>query len=213
MTHRVTVKIAGLQPVQVLAALTGIAFIVFGVVGFMRTGGTGDDHAFVLGFAVNPMHNAVHVVFGVLGLLMAMRSGLARLFGWLLFLGYGAVFVWGLMIAGVLTVNPVSGLGNPLALNMNDNWLHLGLSVLGLLMAVLPARRKLIEEDDEHDVPQQRVDDRRDDVDDRRFDDRRVDERRDKDARIEQMDPTVSSRPTQELPKQKKDSSTSHIKA
>ncbi|TWP52225.1 DUF4383 domain-containing protein [Lentzea tibetensis] len=149
MTHRVTVKVAGLQPVQVLAALTGIAFVVFGVVGFTRTGATGDDHAFVLGFSVNPMHNALHVAVGVLGLLMAMRSGLSRLYGWLLLLGYGAVFVWGLMIAGVLTANPVSGLGNPLALNAFDNWLHLGIAVLGLFMAVLPARRKLIEMEDE----------------------------------------------------------------
>ncbi|GLZ34669.1 hypothetical protein Lesp02_68560 [Lentzea sp. NBRC 105346] len=209
MTHRVTVKVAGLQPVQVLAALTGIAFIAIGVVGFTRTGGTGNDHAFVLGFAVNPMHNAVHVVFGVLGLLMAMRSGLARLYGWLLFLGYGAVFVWGLMISGVITVNPVSDLGNPLALNTNDNWLHLGIAVLGLFLAVLPARRKLIEVDEADEA----------------------DERRDvPEPRVEEMDPTVSPRPattkhtttapspadtsdTERLPKQKKDESTHTIKS
>lgn len=179
MTHRVTVKVAGLQPVQVLAALAGIAFIVFGVVGFTRTGvGDWSTHSFVLGFAVNPLHNLVHVVVGVLGLLMALGSGLARLYGWLLFLGYGAIFVWGLMITGILAQNPAEQFGNPLAVNTNDNWLHLGLALFGLLLAVLPARRRLIEEE-EPVLPEQRS---------AAFDDSH------ESPRIEEMDPTVGHR-------------------
>jgi Domain of unknown function (DUF4383) len=181
MTHRVTVKVAGLQPVQILAALAGIAFIVFGVVGFTRTGvGDWSTHSFVLGFSVNPLHNLVHVAVGVLGLLMALGSGLARLYGWLLFIGFAAIFVWGLMITGILAQNPASQFGNPLALNTNDNWLHLGLALFGLLLAVLPARRKLIEEE-EPELPQQRSAAFRDAHDTREH-------------RIEEMDPTVSSR-------------------
>ena len=192
MTHRVTVKVAGLQPVQILAALAGIAFIVFGVVGFTRTGvGDWATHSFVLGFSVNPLHNTVLVAVGVLGLLMALGSGLARLYGWLLFVGCAAIFVWGLMITGILAQNPVSQFGNPLALNTNDNWLYLGLALFGLLLAVLPARRKLIEEE-EPVLPEQRsrafdgVDDTRDTRD------RRVGDTRE--HRIEEMDPTVSPR-------------------
>lgn len=182
MTHRVTVKVAGLQPVQILAALAGIAFIVFGVVGFTRTGvGDWSVHSFVLGFSVNPLHNLVHVAVGVLGLLMALGSGLARLYGWLLFVGFGALFVWGLMITGILAQNPASEFGNPLALNTNDNWLHLGLALFGLLLAVLPARRKVIEEEEEPELPQQRSAAFRD-ADDTR------------EHRIEEMDPTVSPR-------------------
>jgi hypothetical protein len=157
MTHRVTVKVAGLQPVQLLAALAGIAFIVFGIVGFTRTGvGDWAVHSFVLGFSVNPLHNLVHVAVGIAGLLMALGSGLARLYGWLLFLGFAALFVWGLMITGIVAQNPVSQYGNPLALNTNDNWLHLGLALFGLLLAVLPARRKLIEEEEEPVLPEPR---------------------------------------------------------
>ena len=183
MTHRVTVKVAGLQPVQVLAALAGIAFIVFGVVGFTRTGvGDWSTHSFVLGFSVNPLHNLVHVAVGVLGLLMALGSGLARLYGWLLFLGFGAIFVWGLMITGILAQNPASEFGNPLALNTNDNWLHLGLALFGLLLAVVPARRKVIEEE-EPVLPEQRS---------MAFRDSRDTDSRD--HRIEEMDPTVSPR-------------------
>lgn len=185
MTHRVTVKVAGLQPVQILAGLAGIAFIVFGVVGFTRTGvGDWSTHSFVLGFSVNPLHNLVHVAAGVLGLLMAMGSGLARLYGWLLFLGYGAIFVWGLMITGILAQNPASQFGNPLALNTNDNWLHLGLAIFGLLLAVLPARRKLIEEEEEPVLPEQRSS---------AFRDSRSHETT-REHRIEEMDPTVKSR-------------------
>jgi len=133
----------------VLAGLVGLVFLALGVLGFVRTGFgdfAGDQHAMLLGFTLNPLHNVVHLAFGVLGLLMASTSGLARLYGWLLFVGYGAVLLWGLALAGVFSNNPVSGLGNPLALNVNDNWLHLGLAAVGLLIAVLPARRKIVTE-------------------------------------------------------------------
>ncbi|USX52097.1 DUF4383 domain-containing protein [Lentzea sp. HUAS12] len=155
MTHRI--KVAGLQPVQVLAGLAGVAFIVFGVVGFTRTGvGDWAAQSYVLGFSVNPLHNTVLVAVGVLGLLMALGSGLARLYGWLLFAGFAALFVWDLMITGILAQNPAEQYGNPLAVNTNDNWLHLGLALFGLLLAVMPARRKLVEDEepvDDHVEP------------------------------------------------------------
>ncbi|MEV6711786.1 DUF4383 domain-containing protein [Lentzea sp. NPDC051208] len=176
MTHRI--KVAGLQPVQVLAGLAGIAFIVFGVVGFTRTGiGDWAAQSFVLGFSVNPLHNLVMVAVGVLGLLTALGSGLARMYGWLLFAGFAALFVWDLMITGILAQNPAERFGNPLAVNVNDNWLHLGISLFGLLLAVMPARRKLIE-DEEPVLPEPRSEAFRDE--------------RDGSPRVEQMDPAVS---------------------
>jgi hypothetical protein len=141
------VKVAGLQPAQVLVALVAVLFIAAGVAGFLRTGFgdfAGEQHSMLLGFAVNPLHNVIHLAFGVLGLLLAGSSALARVYGWILFLAYGAVFIWGLMLTGVIATNPVTPLGNPLALNANDNWLHLGFAAVGLLIAVLPARRKII---------------------------------------------------------------------
>ncbi len=149
MTHSTVgrVHVAGLQPAQVLAGLLGLVFLVAGVVGFVRTGFgdfAGEQHSLLLGFAVNPLHNVVHLAFGVLGLLMATGSGLSRLYGWIVFLAYGVVLAWGLMLVGVVAVNPVEVIGNPLAINVNDNWLHLGLAAVGLLIAVLPARRKVV---------------------------------------------------------------------
>lgn len=141
------IRVAGLQPAQILAGLAGLAFLVFGIVGFSRTGVanfTGQHDEMLLGFMINPAHNAVHVVFGVLGLLMALTSTTARTYGLLLLIGYGAVFVWGLMITGVVSSNPVSELGNPLSLNAADNWLHLGLAVFGLIVTMAPARRKIV---------------------------------------------------------------------
>jgi hypothetical protein len=225
MSHHSTagrVKVAGLQPAQVLAGLVGLVFLALGVLGFVRTGFgdfAGDQHAMLLGFAVNPLHNVVHLAFGVLGLLMASGSGLARLYGWLLFLGYGAVLLWGLALAGVFSTNPVERLGNPLALNVNDNWLHLGLAAVGLLIAVLPARRKIIVPEPEPVVDErvgEPVSDRRSDqgryerdasIRDPQADPatqempiQRVDDGGSKvrrDERVESMDPTVSPRPVQ----------------
>ncbi|GAA1352833.1 DUF4383 domain-containing protein [Saccharothrix algeriensis] len=211
MTHSTTgrVKVAGLQPAQVLAGLLGLAFLVAGVAGFVRTGFgdfAGEHHALLLGFAVNPLHNVIHLAFGVLGLLMATGSGLARLYGWIVFLAYGAVLVWGLMLAGVVSSNPVSGLGNPLALNTNDNWLHLGLAAVGLLIAVLPARRKVVVPEQEvepvaepvrddgvrdHGMPVQRD---REDLNGRH--EREPDVR---DRRVESAEPTITTRPVQPI--------------
>ncbi|GAA1977329.1 DUF4383 domain-containing protein [Amycolatopsis minnesotensis] len=138
------VRVAGLQPAQLLAGLLGLALLAAGIVGSVKTGFgnfAGHHDATLLGFMINPFHNVVHIVTGALGLLMALGSGLARTYGWLMFAAYGVVCVWGLMITGVVSANPVSGLGNPLDLGRSDTWLHLGLAVVGLVIAVLPARK------------------------------------------------------------------------
>ncbi|WP_370948898.1 DUF4383 domain-containing protein [Amycolatopsis sp. cg5] len=153
--NKARIKVKGLQPVQVLAGLTGIAFVVAGIIGFTRTGFgdfAGHHHTTLLGFAINPLHNTVHLVVGLVGIMLATGSGLARFYGWLLLLGYGAAFVWGLMITGALSSNPVSAVGNPLDLNTADNWLHLGLAVLGLVIAMLPARKQVLIEEEPPEV-------------------------------------------------------------
>ncbi|WP_236794880.1 DUF4383 domain-containing protein [Amycolatopsis sp. GM8] len=140
------IRVQGLQPVQVLAGLVGLVYLVFGIFGLIRTGFgnfAGQHDVLVFGFMINPMHAVVNVVAGALGLVMALSSGLARTYGWILFIGFGLLGVWGLMITGLITSNPLSGWGNPLNLNDNDNWLHLGTAVVGLIIAILPARKRL----------------------------------------------------------------------
>jgi hypothetical protein len=151
-SEKARIRVTGLQPVQMLAGLVGVVFLVAGIVGFTRTGFgdfAGHRPVFLLGFAVNPLHNLVNVVIGLLGLLMSVGSGLARTFGWLLLIACGGMFVWGLMITGALTSNPVSNAGNPLNFNDADNWLHLGVAFVGLLIAIMPARKVALVERDE----------------------------------------------------------------
>jgi hypothetical protein len=66
-----------------------------------------------------------------------------------LFIGYGLLFVWGLMIDGLISTNPFANAGNPMDLGRADTWLHLGVAALGLLIAVLPARRTILLPEDE----------------------------------------------------------------
>ncbi len=154
------VRKSGMQPVQVLAALIGLLFLVLGIAGFLRTGFSGftsNEHQTIVGFMINPLHNLVHTVIGVLGLLCAAASPSARLFGWILFIGYGLASVWGLMITGVISSNPVSGLGNPLNLDAADNWLHVLAALVGLVMAIMPARKRVHVDDSEMDTAAMRL--------------------------------------------------------
>ncbi len=160
--QRARIRTAGIQPAQVLAGLASLAFLVFGIVGFTRTGfadfvGRSDET--VLGFSVNPLYNLGFVLLGAIGLLLTFGSGRSRVFGLLTFAAFGALFVWGLMITGTVSTNPVSQAGNPFNLNGPDNWLHLGLAALGLVIAFLPARHKvLLPEDEEETVVTDRAD-------------------------------------------------------
>ncbi|WP_277681346.1 DUF4383 domain-containing protein [Saccharomonospora azurea] len=136
----------GFQPVQALAGLIGLVYLALGIIGLFITGfgGFGDAvHSTLWVFSINPLHNVFNIVIGVLGVLMAFSSGAARTYGWLLLVVLGVLLLWGLAITGVFAENPVGGLGNPFALNAADNWLHLGTALLGLVLAVMPARKKV----------------------------------------------------------------------
>ncbi|GAB3705951.1 DUF4383 domain-containing protein [Amycolatopsis oliviviridis] len=153
--QRARIRTAGLQPAQVLAGLASLAYLVFGIVGFTRTGFAdfiGHSDVTVLGISVNPLYNLGFVLLGAIGLLLTFGSGRSRVFGLLSFVAFGALFVWGLMIAGTVSTNPVSQAGNPFDLNGPDNWVHLGLAALGLVIAFLPARHKVMLPEDEEDT-------------------------------------------------------------
>ncbi len=67
---------------QYLALVIGIVYLLVGVVGFAVTGFDGwtvHDHSqTLLVFAINPLHNVVHLVIGLLGVLLWSRSSSAR---------------------------------------------------------------------------------------------------------------------------------------
>src|SRR6478609_7009322 len=96
---------AGTRPwPQILALVFGAVYLLVGIVGFFVTGfddfaGNG-QHEMLLFFMINPLHNIVHIVIGIAGLALARTLAGARAYGWLLFAGYLAAFVYGLFAVG-----------------------------------------------------------------------------------------------------------------
>ena len=118
---------------QMLAMAFGAVYALIGVIGFFITGfddffGHHDDT--LLGFMINPAHNVVHLLIGLAGLALARTLSGARTYGWLLAVGYGAAFVYGLFA--------VDKSWDFLSLNWADNWLHLVTALVGLAIALGP---------------------------------------------------------------------------
>lgn len=136
MEYRTEGERSGL--IKGLAMIVGAAFALAGVAGFFVTGfenfAQPTDKKLLI-FEVNPLHNIVHLLIGIAGLLMARRLSSARLFGWLLAGGYGLTFIHGLFVANQDTS------ANFLSINTADNWLHLFSAAAGLVIALIPRDR------------------------------------------------------------------------
>lgn len=121
--------------VQTVALLVGVVFLLVGVLGFvpgitapfadLAFAGTQSMAALLGLFQVSVLHNIVHLLFGVAGVVAARAAGSARAF----LLGGGAIYlvlwIYGLVI-------DLDSAANFVPLNTADNWLHLGLG-LGML--------------------------------------------------------------------------------
>ena len=131
-------------PVQVVAAVVGVVFLLVGILGFIPGVTTDYDMmsfaghhsmAMLLGvFAVSVLHNIVHLLFGVAGLALSRTPGGARNF---LIVGgviYLVLWIYGLVIDHQSAANFVP-------LNTADNWLHLGLAVGMILLGLVVPRR------------------------------------------------------------------------
>ncbi|WP_409330326.1 DUF4383 domain-containing protein [Trujillonella humicola] len=128
---------------QMLALAFGVVYLLIGIIGFFITGfddffgnrhGTSMAHedATLLGFMINPMHNVVHILIGAAGIALSRTLTGARTYGWLLAIGYGAAFVYGLIALGEEW--------DFLNLNAADNVLHIVTAVVGLVIALGPVR-------------------------------------------------------------------------
>jgi 4-hydroxybenzoate polyprenyltransferase len=133
-------------PVQVVALVVGVVFLLVGIAGFvpglttsydgMAMAGMGST-AMLLGvFQVSTLHNLVHLAFGVVGVAASARARASRLY---LIIGgvvYGLLWIYG------LAIDPESP-ANFVPLNSADNWLHLVLAVgMILLGALVPGVRR-----------------------------------------------------------------------
>ena len=120
---------------QWLALISSIIFIGVGVAGFFVTGfddfAGHDTNKELLIFEVNPLHNIVHLVLGAIGLALFTRVRGALTYGIIVAVAYGGAFLYGLVALGQEW--------DVLSLNAEDNWLHLGLAVLGGVIAAVAA--------------------------------------------------------------------------
>ncbi|GAB3195259.1 DUF4383 domain-containing protein [Geodermatophilus arenarius] len=122
---------------QTLALAFGVVYLLVGIVGFFITGFDGfasnrtdGNTDTLLVFMINPLHNVVHIVIGLAGVLLSRTLAGARTYGWLLAVGYGAAFVYGL-----IAINQDWDFLN---VNAADNVLHVATAVVGLVIALGP---------------------------------------------------------------------------
>lgn len=134
---------AGPKPrIQAVAAAVAALFVLLGVLGFIPgvTTHYGDltfaghhTETKLLGlFQVSILHNLLHLLFGLVGLVLARRLAGARLF----LAGGGAVYL-GLWLYGFAIDRETAA--NFVPVNDADNWLHLflgfGMLAVGLLLS------------------------------------------------------------------------------
>jgi len=121
---------------EILALAFGAVYLLVGIVGFFVTGfddfAANDTGETLLIFDINPLHNIVHIAIGIAGLVLGRTLAGARTYGWLLAVGYGVAFIYGLLAVGedwdVLNINGA------------DNVLHILTAGVGLVIALLPVR-------------------------------------------------------------------------
>jgi len=142
--NQATVGARRRAPVQVAALLVGVVFLLVGVLGFIPGVTTNfeqltfaghQSEAALLGiFNVSVLHNIVHLLFGIAGVLAARTFSAARTY---LIVGgiiYLALFVYGMLIDHDSAANFVP-------VNTADNYLHLALGLGMVALGALLGRR------------------------------------------------------------------------
>ncbi|GAA2310401.1 DUF4383 domain-containing protein [Nonomuraea roseoviolacea subsp. roseoviolacea] len=131
-------------PVQVAALIVGAVFLLVGVLGFIPGITThysaiafAGHHsgALLIGvFQVSILHNIVHLLFGIAGIVLSRTWSGARGF----LIGGGVIYlllwIYGLIVAKTSAANFVP-------LNTADDWLHFLLGVVMIALGFLLARR------------------------------------------------------------------------
>lgn len=131
-------------PVQNVARLVGIVFLLVGIAGFIPglttdlydglefAGDNGTSELLGI-FQVSVLHNIVHGLFGLAGLALAATASGARTY----LIGGGAIYL-GLFLLGIV------GGGDWIPSNTADNWLHLLLGAGMVGLGVLTTRESRV---------------------------------------------------------------------
>ena len=129
-------------PVQNVARLVGVVFLLVGIAGFIPGITTNlydglefagnDGSAELLGiFSVSVLHNLVHGLFGIAGLALAATASGARTF----LVGGGAIYI-ALWLLGII------GGADWIPSNTADHWLHLVLGIGMIAIGVALTRER-----------------------------------------------------------------------
>ena len=130
---------------RLAARVVGVVFLLVGVLGFVpgittdygdMSFASHDSMAMLLGvFQVSILHNLVHLLFGVAGIVLSRTDSGARAY----LIGGGAIYlvlwVYGLVVDQASAANFVPD-------NTADNWLHLLLGLGMIALGVLLSRRR-----------------------------------------------------------------------
>ncbi|MBF4994608.1 DUF4383 domain-containing protein [Arthrobacter gandavensis] len=122
---------------QIAATVFGVIFLVIGVLGFipgittnygaLYFAGYGSEAVLLGLFQVSILHNVVHMLLGFAGLWMARSNSSSRTY----LIGAGVLylllFIYGLII-------PLNSDANFVPFNWADNWLHLGLAAVMIIL-------------------------------------------------------------------------------
>lgn len=123
--------------IRTMALLFGAVFLVVGILGFVPGAFTPTEHpagmtmtqgyGLLLGlFAVNLLHNAVHILFGLWGLLSRGSVAAARTFF------RGMAIIYAVLVVMGLLGPPMSITFGLIPLHGNDVWLHAVLALAGV---------------------------------------------------------------------------------
>lgn len=132
--------------IQKATLVVGVVFLLVGIAGFVPgltsgslAGAGNGSMAMLLGlFQVSVLHNVVHLLFGVVGLVAASQATGSRIY-----LVIGGIVYLVLFVYGLFTAGHDSG-ANFVPLNTADNWLHLllagGMVALGVFLPRIGTR-------------------------------------------------------------------------
>jgi hypothetical protein len=137
------------SPIQTVAMVVGLVFLLVGILGFipgittnyddLKFAGHGSDAQLLGIFDVSILHNIVHLLFGVAGLALARTYEGARNY----LIGGGVIYL-ALFLYGAIFGADEGG-ANWIPVNWADNVLHLvlgaGMIILGVVLAKDVVRR------------------------------------------------------------------------
>ena len=131
--------------VQGAAVLVAAAFLMVGVLGFIPGATSHLDQLQWAGhhsgaklfgmFAVSGLHNVVHVAFGVIGFMFARTYAASRAYLLAGGIAYSALSIYGVLMDRGSALNILS-------LNNADNWLHFGLGIGMIILALTLAGQR-----------------------------------------------------------------------